>query len=46
MTNYSTLSPADRELVPTEKDLSRIVQDAIDHVGHRDTAPEPDDGLR
>nr|WSY52784.1 PDDEXK nuclease domain-containing protein [Streptomyces sp. NBC_00886] len=46
VTNYSTLSPADRELVPTEEDLSRIVQDAIDHVGHRETAPEPDDGLR
>ncbi|MDQ0992274.1 hypothetical protein QFZ74_003502 [Streptomyces sp. V3I7] len=34
MTNYSTLSPADRELLPTEEDLSRVVQNAIDAVGH------------
>ncbi|MGI5197204.1 PDDEXK nuclease domain-containing protein [Streptomyces sp. CA-288835] len=32
VTNYSTLSPAERELVPTEDDLSRVVQDAIDSV--------------
>lgn len=32
VTHYSTLSPADRELVPTEDDLSRVVQDAIDSV--------------
>lgn len=46
VTNYSTLSPADRELVPTEDDLSRVVQEAIDHIGHRGSGPEPDDGLR
>ncbi|MEU5595466.1 hypothetical protein [Streptomyces sp. NPDC020298] len=33
VTNYSTLSPADRELVPTEEDLAQVVQQAIDHVG-------------
>ncbi|MCZ4512378.1 PDDEXK nuclease domain-containing protein [Streptomyces sp. ActVer] len=32
VTNYSTLSAADRELVPTEEDLSRVVQNAIDAV--------------
>ncbi|MFE6162404.1 YhcG family protein [Streptomyces sp. NPDC056486] len=32
VTSYSTLKPADRELVPTEEDLSRVVQDAIDGV--------------
>ncbi|GAA1908856.1 hypothetical protein GCM10009837_36210 [Streptomyces durmitorensis] len=32
VTSYSTLNPADRELVPTEDDLSRVVQDAIDSI--------------
>ncbi|MEU6577044.1 PDDEXK nuclease domain-containing protein [Streptomyces sp. NPDC046805] len=32
VTNYSNLSPTERELVPTEEDLSRVVQDAIDSV--------------
>ncbi|NGO41983.1 PDDEXK nuclease domain-containing protein [Streptomyces ureilyticus] len=32
VTSYSTLSPAERELVPTEDDLNRVVQDAIDSV--------------
>ncbi|MFG2498707.1 YhcG family protein [Streptomyces sp. NPDC048441] len=32
VTSYSTLKPADRELVPTEEDLSRVVQEAIDGV--------------
>ncbi|MEU6556903.1 PDDEXK nuclease domain-containing protein [Streptomyces sp. NPDC046915] len=31
--NYSTLSSADRELVPTEADLTRVVQQAIDDIG-------------
>lgn len=32
VTSYSTLNAADRELVPTEEDLSRVVQEAIDSV--------------
>ncbi|MGB8940268.1 MAG: PDDEXK nuclease domain-containing protein [Streptomyces sp.] len=32
VTSYSTLKPAERELVPTEDDLSRVVQEAIDSV--------------
>ena len=32
VTNHSTLFPADHELVLTEEDLSRVVQDAIDAV--------------
>ncbi|MGW7260281.1 PDDEXK nuclease domain-containing protein [Streptomyces sp. NPDC054834] len=31
--NYSTLSPADRELVPKEEDLTRVVQQAIGDIG-------------
>lgn len=31
-TSYSTLPPGERELVPSEDDLSRVVQDAIDSV--------------
>ncbi|MGH4033280.1 PDDEXK nuclease domain-containing protein [Actinomycetota bacterium Odt1-20B] len=30
--SYSTLAPAERELIPTEEDLSRVVQNAIDSV--------------
>ncbi|MEU6765445.1 PDDEXK nuclease domain-containing protein [Streptomyces sp. NPDC046853] len=32
VTSYSTLKPADRELVPSEEDLSRVVQEAIDGI--------------
>ncbi|ATL29508.1 PDDEXK nuclease domain-containing protein [Streptomyces formicae] len=30
--SYSTLAPAERELIPTEEDLSRVVQEAIDGI--------------
>ncbi|MEV6594735.1 PDDEXK nuclease domain-containing protein [Streptomyces acidicola] len=42
---YSTLSPADRELVPSEEDLSRVVQeaiDAVDAVGRTDAPSGPE----
>ncbi|MFF3817122.1 YhcG family protein [Streptomyces bluensis] len=45
VTNYSTLSPTERELVPSEEDLSRVVQEAIDTIGHQRHAADPD-GLR
>lgn len=32
VTSYSTLKPAERELIPTEEDLSRVVQNAIDGI--------------
>jgi predicted nuclease of restriction endonuclease-like (RecB) superfamily len=40
--NYSTLSPADRELVPTEEDLNRVVQDAIDAVQPSEPSKPPE----
>ncbi|MEU5688123.1 DUF1016 domain-containing protein [Streptomyces venezuelae] len=30
--SYSTLAPAERELIPSEEDLSRVVQEAIDGI--------------
>lgn len=53
VTNYSTLSPAERELVPSEEDLSRVVQEAIDTivgvgvgVGGRPDGPSGPERLR